>query len=1023
MNTLAAVKGVRMAIGIGVDIGTISIKLAVIGGPEDTAALDRLAGTDGFFRSTTPASGDPSPIFSTYRRIRGRPLDTLAELLDKVRASLGGSPARMMVTGSGARLAAAAHNVPALNEFAAIAEAASILVPDAGTIFEMGGETSKFILLGRGAEGFTIRDYGTNGDCAAGTGSFMDQQATRLQFNIEDIGDIVAGAKKTAQIAGRCSVFAKSDMIHAQQRGYQPDEVLKGLCNAVARNFKGAIVRSRKVEPPIVFIGGLALNKGMIQALADVFEIDRDLIRVPEAACWFGALGAAIRARRTEQDAGAKSAQPPDTAARAPRLSLENVSLLREREIPFVMPEGGDPIPAWLGIDIGSVSTNLVVVDDSGAVITEIYTRTLARPIEVVGEGLLEIRRRVGDRVDICGVGTTGSGRELIGILVGADTIRDEITAHKTGALHISHGMLDSDVDTIFEIGGQDAKFISIEDGIVVDFTMNDACAAGTGSFLEEQAEELDIAIVNEFAERALASERPLRMGERCTVFMGRDVKSHIQRGAAKEDIVAGLAYSVVHNYLNRVVRDRRIGDTIFFQGGTAYNDAVAAAFAGITGKEIIVPPHNGVIGAIGVALLARDLMQGTDRASTFHGWDLSAVDYSLREFSCKGCSNFCTIQEFTVSGEKTYWGDKCSDRYRKRKKIARVPVVEDLYHTYESLLLNTYAENGSRGVVVGIPRAIYTYDRMPFFNTWLTGCGFRTVLSDPTNTEIANEGIDAVVAEPCYPIIVAHGHIASLLNKGVDRVFLPNIIDAEQPPEDDRTHNFVCVWGSTLPLVAGHAPAFAAHRDRFLSPTIHFRDGIEVVKRELHEAVAPLGVSRARSDEAVDKAYQTQRAFRRSIVEAGERAVQAIRESGEKAIILVGRPYNVFDRTINLSVATKLASIYGINVIPMHFLDIEGVDISGVNRNMYWNYGRKILQTAVRLAREPQFDLIYITNFKCGPDSFIKRYVRDALGRPFLVLQFDGHSNDAGMMTRCEAYLDSKGFLAIRGEANRGEI
>jgi predicted nucleotide-binding protein (sugar kinase/HSP70/actin superfamily) len=495
------------------------------------------------------------------------------------------------------------------------------------------------------------------------------------------------------------------------------------------------------------------------------------------------------------------------------------------------------------------------------------------------------------------------------------------------------------------------------------------------------------------------------------------------QRGARREDLVGGLALSIATNYLNRLVRERTVGDVIFFQGGTAYNDSVAAAFSQILGKEIIVPPYNGVIGALGMALLARERTQRTGEPTTFRGWNLGEVDYTVVDFVCKACSNECDVRQFTIEGEKTYWGDKCSDRYRKRKKIDRVPVVEDLYQTYESLLLDTYAENGSRGIVVGIPRAIYTYDRLPFFNTWLTGCGFRTVLSDPTNTEIANGGLDAVVAEPCYPIIVAHGHVDSLLKRGVDRVFLPNIIDAEQPPEDDRTNNFVCVWGSTLPLVVGHAPAFACHRDRFLSPTIHFRDGIELVKRELHEAVAPLGVSRARSDAAVEKAVQAQKSFRRSIVEAGTRALQTIRESGEKAIILVGRPYNVFDRTINLSVATKLASIYGINVLPMHFLDNEGVDISGVNRNMYWNYGRKILQTAVRFAREPQFDLIYITNFKCGPDSFIKRYVRDALGRPFLVLQFDGHSNDAGMMTRCEAYLDSKGFLAVRGEANRGKI
>ncbi|MCD6308172.1 MAG: CoA activase, partial [Candidatus Latescibacteria bacterium] len=618
--------------------------------------------------------------------------------------------------------------------------------------------------------------------------------------------------------------------------------------------------------------------------------------------------------------------------------------------------------------------------------------------------------KEMGKRIDIIGVGTTGSGRELIGILIGADTINDEITAHKTGALHISRSMLNSEVDTIFEIGGQDSKFISIEDGIVVDFTMNDACAAGTGSFLEEQAEELEVSIVGEFSELAFSSDNPSRLGERCTVFMGKDVNNYLQRGADKKDIIAGLAYSVVHNYLNRVVGDRRIGDKIFFQGGTAYNDSVAAAFAMVTGKEITVPPHNGVMGAIGEALLAKRKMDATENRTTFKGFDLSKITYSIREFTCKGCTNFCNIQEFTVDGEKTYWGDKCSDRYRKRKKIDKTPVIPDLFKIRDALLKKTYEENGRPGPVVGIPFTMYTYDRLPFFNTYLNECGFCTYLSEPTNVAIANKGIESIVAEPCFPITVAHGHIKTLLEKNVDFIWLPNVINSET--DIPETESYVCVWGSTLPFVAEHSPAFHKHSNRILKPTLHFRDGEKVVKRQLFETFRKLGVSKKTSDAAVDKAYHVQREFQRALVIEGEKALRILRDADEKAIILVGRPYNIYDRTINLSVASKLSSTYGINVIPMDFLDTSNISIDHVNSNMYWNYGRKILQTAVSLAGDNRFDIIYITNFKCGPDSFIRQFVRAAIGRPFLLLQFDGHSNDAGMMTRCEAYLDSKGFL-----------
>ena len=367
---------------------------------------------------------------------------------------------------------------------------------------------------------------------------------------------------------------------------------------------------------------------------------------------------------------------------------MERVILLRDRVKPYQFPPGDEKIGAYLGIDIGSVSTNLVVLDEAGEVVKEIYVKTDGRPVEVVNKGLADIWNEMGPRLNILGVATTGSGRELIGELIGADTVNDEITAHKTGATFIGRKLIDRVPDTIFEIGGQDSKFISLQDGVVVDFAMNEACAAGTGSFLEEQAEKLGINIIGEFAKLALSSEAPVRLGERCTVFMERDVNSYLQRGADKKDLVAGLAYSIAYNYLNRLVGRRHIGDTIYFQGGTAYNDSVAAAFSMILDKDIIVPPHNGVVGAIGVALLAREKMAATQAPSRFRGWDLEKVDYTIREFTCKGCSNECDIRQFTIGDEKTYWGDKCSDRYRKRAKVDKEPIIRDLVEFRNALVL-----------------------------------------------------------------------------------------------------------------------------------------------------------------------------------------------------------------------------------------------------------------------------------------------------------------------------------------------
>ena len=1058
-----------MVCHVGIDIGAVSATAALL--VEGDQRLDSLE-AKGF----TPL-GMPSPAagrfyLSSYRRTRGKPLAAAKDLLEEIISAVGEKAIRSVCfTGSGSKLAAARMGAAVANEFKAVAAGLAAMGIEVRTVFEMGGESSKYLRLNRspdgggpqarnkalGDPGYGIIDYATNGDCAAGTGSFIDQQAGRLKLAVEDVGALVLSAERAAQVAGRCSVFAKSDMVHAQQKGYTPPEVLRGLCNAVARNFRAAVVRSHAVEEPVAFIGGVAANAAVVRAMAEAFGLDETRLIVPAAFAHVPAVGAAVTASRMDCPAGlsrmnelrAASDTTGGAFPTAPPLSMDNVLLLRDQAEPYHWPPAEEPIEVYIGIDVGSVSTNVVAIDEDGQVVVDIYTRTMGRPIEVVSEALRQIEREGGDRFVVRGVGTTGSGRELIGELVGADTINDEITAHKTGAMFVGRRMLGGRVpDTIFEIGGQDSKFISLQDGIVVDFTMNEACAAGTGSFLEERAEELDIAIEGEFAELALSSKAPIRLGERCTVFMERDVNSYLQRGADKADLVAGLAYSVVHNYINRVVRGRKIGDCIFFQGGTAYNDAVAAAFAGLLGKEIIVPPHNGVIGAIGAALLARDKMSagaevqeappgdaaageqdapagryvseirgGLSRPSRripsrFRGYDVSRINYALREFTCRGCSNACQIQEFNVEGQKTYWGDKCSDRYRKRAKAANRAVIEDLFALRAKLLMDEsdLPRVGEQAMTVGLPLTMFAVETLPFWRTFLAGCGFRVVLSTPTNTQIVQAGLDTVVAEPCFPIIAAHGHIADLVRRGVDRIFLPNIVSTQT--QWMETESYLCPWHQTLPFVCRQVPAFQPHAVRFVSPTLHFREEPRTVCRELQEAFARHGVRRRTVERALGSAFDAQGRFKSAILAAGRRALRMLDSARAAGIVLLGRPYNIHDAGMNLSIAGKLREYYGINCIPLDFLDTDPIDIRDVNENMFWDLGRRVIAAARIVGGHPNLHIIYITNFKCGPDSFIKHFIRVASGKPFLSLQFDGHSNDAGMMTRCEAYLDSKGIL-----------
>ncbi len=1001
-----------MGINVGLDIGAISLKLAALGNPLDCGRLETLCAANPQFRMAELA-GRPI-VLSDYRRIAGSPIQSAYDLLHDFQEAVPEHCVEgIRVTGSGSRTIAKVLGLYFENEFKAIARMMGACHPQVRTIFELGGESSKYIRL----DGGSIRDYDRSGECAAGTGSFLDQQALRMKYSVEEIGGLVCDAGCSARIAGRCSVFAKSDMIHAQQKGYSPAEILRGLCDAVARNFKSAIVKGRPVEAPVALIGAVSQNAGVVRALREAFGLSEDGLLVPPEYAWCGAIGSAmleaeeprkrsiLEIHRLRQHASETPVQ--DTHP----LSMENVVLLRGRVGTYVAPPDHSKIPAYLGLDIGSVSTNVVAIDEFGAVIHDIYLRTAGRPIEAVQEGLSELDRLWGKRLEILGVGTTGSGRELIAEFVGADVVNDEITAHKTGALRVSSTLGDAPVDTIFEIGGQDSKFISIENGVVVDFAMNEACAAGTGSFLEEQAEKLGISIKGEFAKLALSAANPTRLGERCTVFMERDVTGWLHKGETIPNLLAGLAYSIALNYLNRVVRGRKIGEVVYFQGGTAYNDAVAAAFASLLEKRIAVPPYNGVMGAIGMALIAREWHQTTHAATRFRGYDLTKLHLKTRDFVCKACSNYCDMKEFIIEGQKSYWGDKCSDKFRKPSPTGRQPVIQDLF-AYRDELLNGLAlpaPSGS-GFRVGIPRAMSLIDRLPFWRRYFAELGIETVLSPATDPRIAAAGLEISVAQPCYPVQVAHGHVKVLFDSRVDYVLVPNMADAEGGEDNAASH--YCPWNQTLPWVLRAAPALEPHRHKLLTPTLHFQLGMPRIKSSLAETMRRLGISRSASDRAVNAAYAEQRLFQERLLEAGRLALETLDQTGEPALVLAGRGYNIYDRAVNCDIPRKLRHRYGANVIPLDFLVTGCEPIEEIHANMFWISGRKILEAARVVAAHPNLHLVYLTNFKCGPDSYIKHFARQAAGAPLLVLQFDGHGNDAGYMTRCEAYLDSKGIL-----------
>ena len=390
-------------------------------------------------------------------------------------------------------------------------------------------------------------------------------------------------------------------------------------------------------------------------------------------------------------------------------------------------------------------------------------------------------------------------------------------------------------------------------------------------------------------------------------------------------------------------------------------------------------------------------------------------MNFTTREFVCRACSNYCDMKEFKIEGERSYWGDKCSDKFRKRAKTDRKPLLDDLLGQREQLLHAVLKEPSGNRRTIGIPRAMYYYDRFPFWCAYVQELGFDVVLSSPTDRQICAVGDELAIAQPCFPVKVAHGHVQELLAKDLDYVLVPNTINAEVPASALRTYpeSHLCPWNQTLPYVLKAVPQLEQAAERILNPTTHFRYGRKHAERELAAYFgAKLKVSGRVNNRAVTAAYAAQSAFDQALQKLGAAALERLRQTEEPALVLVGRAYNLYDRSVNCDIPRKLRTLYGVDVLPMDFLPLADEDISDVNRNMYWNSGRRILEAARLTRRYRNLHVVYISNFKCGPDSYIKSFLDCATGKPSLVLQFDGHSNDAGFITRCEAYLDSKGFL-----------
>ncbi len=906
------------------------------------------------------------------------------------------------------------------------------LHPGVRSILVIGGE--RFGLITFDGEG-EYRRMKTNSSCAAGTGAFLDQQARRLHLSGSAELSRLAERNKgdLPVIASRCSVFAKTDIIHAQQEGYRLEEICDGICLGLARNAADVLFDDGKVDEPVVFTGGVARNESVRRHLGRYLGTT---FITDDYAHLYGALGAAyclkaggdyppplppadiigaFENRKQYFFPRLESAQStfPDfndheTYLYVPRAEWrEKSSVDNPVEVDcYECLSGCEEAEGVAGFDIGSTSTKAVLCGTDGKVLAGFYTRTAGRPVEAV-MGLLEAMDdwldSRGARLRVTGAATTGSGRKLSGAIIGADLILDEITAHARAALE-----LHPQVDTIIEIGGQDSKFTSLKNGRVTFSRMNTVCAAGTGSFLEEQAARLDIRI-SDYADAALGNKAPLT-SDRCTVFMERDINFLLHSEYSTQEVLAAAAHAVCENYLLKVASEGHIGSCIVFQGATAKNRALLAAFEQKLKRELYVSRYCHLTGAVGAALALID--EGIS-STRFRGLKLYEKKIPVTGENCRLCRNHCRITIALVNGERVAYGFLCGRDYDTERYVSVNSSGFDLL-AERGKVENSAARrsNGppARKTTIGIPAALHLSDDLLFWRAFFESLGFEVIDSADFGDAVKTGKLIAG-AEFCAPMAAFHGHARHLAGKA-DILFIPSYLEGiHTAVQGNGLLRKVCYYTQFAPVLVktleeGTGTPCAAP---MLDPRLGEGKMLKQLKNCLLETTG----------EDIDTAV-LENAYREAGAAWGDsrrafRQIFASRGVAKKTfdVVLLGRPYTVLNRSMNKGIP----DVFGKLGIRAYYQDMLPDDpplddeIAGLLEVVPWDYAARILEAAAVCASTPDLYPVLLTSFKCAPDSFLLEYftrIMDRKGKPYLVLQLDEHASAVGYETRIEAAVRS---------------
>ncbi|MFO7873434.1 MAG: acyl-CoA dehydratase activase [Bacteroidales bacterium] len=958
---------------LGIDAGALSIKIAIMDGNQK----------------------------QHLRRVHhGEPLTVFYDLLDEAGINL--SQTEGMVSGRYASVVAKDTGLPEISPVSVLTKHVQQLP---------GGRKSYIVDIGASGLAMAayldggLQKYETNSLCAAGTGAFLDQQMSRLGLTYQTIQDIPV-MEDPPSIACRCSVFAKSDLIHRQQAGYAIPQLWNGLVKGLALSAFSTLFRGTTIDTDVMMIGGLANNKVFLhffESLLDGYSLvvppnpDFFLADALVQSCQAGNTLKSTQAARQKKEA--QTYEHPLRFTRENNSGHEHYTDTFGNEVDLYHLPAVQSLDVYLGVDVGSTSTKLALLDKEGHVCAGLYTRTAGRPVHAFQQllkGVHTIAREQSVFFKVRGAGTTGSGRNLLGAFTGADLIKNEITAHLKGAVKEF-----PDVKTIFEIGGQDAKYISVEDGWMKDANMNYVCAAGTGSFLEEQAKHLNIEL--EDIEKVCKDALPPVSSHRCTVFMEQDAGQLLTRGIRKSQVMASIIYAVCKNYLHRVVHNRPVESPILFLGATAKNKGLVEAFEHVLGKPVHTSIYSHLTGAIGVADMVR---KSAPAETAFKGFFIKDKQVSLSETVCDLCHNRCRITGlYAEEGERmASWGYQCG----REPDAVTMPKNNhaDAFHLMKKMIQARMVPEKPKATLY-YPPVLHFYTYNPFWQQFFYDLGIDLMPVMSRKEDIGRHSQTYTLTDCCYPAKLAVGRVIDSLQHTYQPVFLPHHIQDQDNPR--TVNSFFCPLSQALPSVLKSTlNLHDMDTSGVIAPVVDFSESHSHNIRELTAVLQKhFDVNHTDIKRAWHHALTKHQDSRKALGDEGSAVIHKNGDPARPKFVILGRSYNLLDDILNLDIVKAIAA-YGYDVIPMDMLPVEREDLPAGFEDMYWSYGQQIIVSARYIREQPGLYPVFLTNFNCGPDSFLlSTFEQEMRDKPALVLELDEHGGDGGYKTRLEAFFD----------------